>query len=449
VETAEETVQNRPEAAAPEDRAAVAAASEGGGPIHLEPDLDFIRALGKQGGQTLKKCFQCGTCSAACALAPEVNPFPRKEMAWAVWGMKDRLLRDPDVWLCHQCNDCSTRCPRGARPGDVLGAIRQECVTHYAVPRFLGEWAGQPQCIPLLLGIPAALLAIAMLLKNDVEEALGIGHAAGEAVNAGGEKIIFSHSHMFPHWLLNSFFFFFSILAALAMIAGVRRFWRALQAGDPQGGSVPPAKGLGASIAAALGSVVIHDKFTSCTRTDTRYWSHLCVFFGFAALCLVTFWVITAKVNPFIQPGFIYPFGLFSPWKILANVGGAAILAGGLWMILDRLRNIDENAAGAGSYFDWALIATLLIVVLSGFVTEALHFVRLEPHRHLAYFVHLVFVFALLIYLPYSKFAHIVYRTTAMVYAEHTGRGSGPPPAPTAGGETIEKEQDHAAAGSQ
>ena len=72
---------------------------------------------------------------------------------------------------------------------------------------------------------------------------------------------------------------------------------------------------------------------------------------------------------------------------------------------------------------------------MSGLLTEILRFGLgpADPTAELAgsayvayavYFVHLVLVFNLLVYLPYSKFAHIAYRTVALVYAEHTGRSS-------------------------
>ena len=57
----------------------------------LKPDLEFARELTEAGGESLKKCFQCATCSVACPLAPANAPYPRKEMVWASWGLKDKL----------------------------------------------------------------------------------------------------------------------------------------------------------------------------------------------------------------------------------------------------------------------------------------------------------------------------------------------------------------------
>jgi len=421
METAEITASEGPEVTEREASGEPPFRRNGRKPVLIEPDLEFIRALSRTGGDSLKKCFQCGTCSATCPLAPDDRPFPRKEMAWAVWGMKDRLLADPDVWLCHHCNDCSTNCPRSARPGDVLGAVRQQAVIHYALPRFMARWVGNPRFIPILLAIPAVLLGLAIRFRESIGAALGFSVPTGD-------EIVFSYSAFLPHWLLNGFFGFFGLLAFLAAVVGVWRFAGALRASDSWGQDPKPVKGRWASLITVLRKILTHENFTFCETDHRRSISHFGVFFGFLALTLVTLWIITGPINPLIRGDFIYPFSFLSPWKLLANLGGLAILSGLLMMIWDRL--YFGHLAGTSSYFDWALVWTLFLVVASGFATELLHYLRMAPHRHVAYFTHLVLVFTFLIYLPYSKLAHLLYRTTAMIFAERYGRIVGDPAKP-------------------
>ena len=382
-------------------------------PAAIEPDVDFIRTLTRLGGTDFKHCMQCGTCSVTCSLSPDRVPFPRKEMTWSAWGLKDRLMGDPDLWLCHQCNDCSTSCPRGARPGDLMAVVRQEVIAEYSMPHFLGRWVNNPKFVLPLLVIPAVLLGVALLVKNQIGSALGFSAELGD-------KVSFPYSPgLFPHWLLNSFFFFFSALVLIAAVTGIIRFWRKLRAAGTDEGFSPVGKSIFQSTIAAVRKIFVHDNFTLCSTPSPRFLPHFGVFFGFIALSFVTLWAITSSINPLMQEEFVYPFNFWNPLKILANLGGLAIILGCIFMIYDRIYG---EHAGNSTYSDWAFLSALVAVVGTGFITELLHYARLAPHRHVAYFIHLVFVFALIMYLPYSKFAHLIYRTVALAYLEFTGR---------------------------
>lgn len=383
----------------------------------LQPDRTFVEELIASGGGDLKKCYQCATCSVVCELSNARAPFPRKEMIWAQWGLKDRLIADPDAWLCHQCNDCSARCPRGARPGDVMAAVRQKSVEHHAVPQFLARAVNQVRFYPLLLVlVPAVLLAAALILRGPLESILPVGEPHEGAF----------YADFFPHWLLIGFFSSFTLLSFVGLVAGLVRFWRGMAASDwADGGG--PVMGMAASVWSTMKSVLLHDRFGKCTERASRRSSHLMAFYGFMALFVVTVWA-TMDLYLFPQLGIEsrYPFDLLHPMKIVANVGGIVLVIGCVKAIVDRLQS---RTTGFSSSFDWTFVWLLLAVGATGFVTEVFRFVvdptqlgAMEYTAYSIYFVHLILVFGLLVYLPYSKFAHIFYRTVAMIFAEYSGR---------------------------
>ncbi len=396
----------------------------------LKPDRKFVEEVIAAGGGDLKKCYQCATCSVVCGLSNESSPFPRKEMIWAQWGLKDRLITDPDVWLCHQCNDCSQRCPRGARPGDVLAAVRQKTIQHYAFPSVMGGWVNSLKAAPLMLVlIPALLIAGALMVRGPIESALGY-------VDPHGHEF---YAHFFPHWLLIVFYSGLTLLTFGGLLVGLVRFWKGMKGADEAAGRGEPIMGFVPAAVEAVKAVFSHARFGKCTDQADRKTNHFLAFYGFLALFVVTSWAVAdLYVMPYILPEVFpqYPFGLAHPMKILANVGGIFLIAGTIRAILVRM-NAPKDGKHQSTSFDWVFIWLLLGVGVTGFIVEVFRFVAeaqaagsgieayagpLATPAYAFYFVHLVAVFGLLVYLPYSKFAHIWYRTVAMIYAGQTGR---------------------------
>jgi quinone-modifying oxidoreductase, subunit QmoC len=393
----------------------------------VKPDRKFVEEVIAVGGGDLKKCFQCATCSVVCGLSNGPSPFPRKEMIWAQWGLKDRLVADPDIWLCHQCNDCSLRCPRGARPGDVLAAVRQKAIEHFAFPSVMGRLVNSLRAAPIMLVlIPAVLLALAILARGPIESAVGY-------VDPHAHEF---YAYFFPHWLLIVFYTTLTLLTFSGLIVGLFRFWKRMKAADLEAGRGDAVLGFVPSMVGAVKAVLTHARFGKCTDQARRKTSHLMAFYGFIGLFVVTVWaVLDLYLMPLLGVDSLYPFGLLHPMKIVANVAGILLVVGAGKAILDRM-NAPEDGNHQSTSFDWIFVWLLLLVGLSGFAVEVFRFVAegaaapgtfahdgsFAAPAYSIYFIHLVLVFGLLVYLPYSKFAHMWYRTVAMIYAEHTGR---------------------------
>ncbi len=85
---------------------------------------DFIRKVSELSGQNISLCFQCGTCSAACPNAADVDLLPRQLMRRVQLGLKQDVMSAKTPWICASCLNCTIRCPRGIDLARVMEAIR-------------------------------------------------------------------------------------------------------------------------------------------------------------------------------------------------------------------------------------------------------------------------------------------------------------------------------------
>jgi quinone-modifying oxidoreductase, subunit QmoC len=292
-----------------------------------------------------------------------------------------------------------------------MKAVRKMHIEATCWPGFLGKLVGEPSLFVLAMGIPVVVVLLLVYFLN------GFNFSAPSPVNYG------AFINYVPIQIIYTLALVFAVVS---LVISLKRYWNSLEAGNPievQGAR----KGFVPSLIEALKEILPHTTFKDCEANNIRYAAHLLTFWGmiglFVTTAIVAFNIDILHLKPPSQngPGTV-------AIKILGNVSAVAFILGLVIMTVRRLTVPDE--AGSSAYFDWLFLFVIAGAGLTGLITELVRWSGSTSGAYFFYMVHLMFVLALLLYLPFLKFAHLGYRTVAIAWGKSVGRNMTLPTAP-------------------
>jgi heterodisulfide reductase subunit C len=100
----------------------------------LDSNFKFLIAQ-EPGGENIKRCFACGTCTAGCPVREVTDRYnPRRIIRMALLGMKKEVISSQFIWLCSSCYTCFERCPQNVKIPELMNAIKNIAVREGYLP---------------------------------------------------------------------------------------------------------------------------------------------------------------------------------------------------------------------------------------------------------------------------------------------------------------------------
>ena len=166
-------------------------------------DPDFTAEFIDAGIETVKHCFQCGTCSGSCPSGRRTPYKVRQIVRKCLLGLKDEVITDDALWMCTTCYTCQERCLRSVKIVEIIKKARNVAAhagymakphkmtgvyvinTGHAVPindnvKALRSKIGLSEVPPTTHAYPEALEEVQKLCKiTAFDELIGFDEATG------------------------------------------------------------------------------------------------------------------------------------------------------------------------------------------------------------------------------------------------------------------------------
>ena len=166
-------------------------------------DPDFTAEFIDAGIETVKHCFQCGTCSGSCPSGRRTPYKVRQIVRKCLLGLKEEVITDDALWMCTTCYTCQERCLRSVKIVEIIKKARNIAAhagymakphkmtgvfvinTGHAVPindaaKALRTKIGLPEVPPTTHAYPEALEEVQKLCKiTAFDELIGYDEETG------------------------------------------------------------------------------------------------------------------------------------------------------------------------------------------------------------------------------------------------------------------------------
>jgi citrate/tricarballylate utilization protein len=355
------------------------------------PSLELIQEIDRQ----LTVCNACRYCEGYCAV------FPAMELR--------RTFDEEDIVhlanLCFDCRACYNACPY-TPPHDyainipaVMSQARVETYREFSAPRLLSRlFGGNTFLVGLTVAI-AVLLTFGSVLVIQGEDIL----FKADGSEGSFYRIIPYYAMVLPALVLS--FYWIGILAL-----GAVRFWHST--GHKTAHMLDMRSFLQAS-KDAFGLEYLKGGGDGCDyprdeKSNARAVMHHFVVWG-VVLDLVSTTVAAINHN-FL--GMDPPYDYLSIPVVTGFIGGVMITIGGIGLLWLKRQARDALASEQMLKLDYAVLLLLIVTAVTGLVLMLL---RSSAASGTLLTVHLGVIAALYLSLPYSKFAHVVYRYAALV----------------------------------
>lgn len=338
---------------------------------------EFATELQKYGIGDFKACFNCGTCTAICSLSTEDNSFPREMVRCSTLGLEDDIKASLKPWLCYYCGECSTYCPREAKPGELMMSLRRWLTSAY-------DWTGLsgllykslPISLAAFIVVALAVVAYSISENFNLEKTLHVGHYF-EMIAIATVFTIILLPNLIRMW-------YFVILKPKIKVT-LKTYFK------------------------SLGELAIHmftqKRALGCDNNRLRWFEHFILVIGYLSLLFTTVfldWFSTT--NLFII--------------VLGYVESLIIFVVTIDFVSNRIKKNKEVSKNSQPS-DWFFVIWLLLMDLTAFTVRLFIDIHIIETNSWIYVFHLIVLaqWALII-VPFGKWTHFLYRPFAIYMAK-------------------------------